>query len=305
MTSDKQSGFTIGVDIGGTHITAAAVDARSGVIHPASRVTVKVDAGADAGKVLDAWSGAIGRAISEAGSAAGVGLAMPGPFDYERGIALIRGLGKYDCLYGMNIRHELKQRLSLNEATPVIFRNDAICFLLGEAWKGAVADSRRIIGITLGTGFGSAFLRDDAIADSGAGVPPDGFLYHVPHQGKTAEDHFSGRGILALHREMTGNDEQSVEALARRAATDDSAARTFSEFGTRLGAFLAPWAAAFGAQAVVVGGSIARSWQLFQSTLARSINFGGNGVSVRQAALFEDAGILGAARLPLQLHEPR
>lgn len=39
----------------------------------------------------------------------GIGMAFPGPFDYEQGISLMRGLNKYDQIYGMRIPEELRK----------------------------------------------------------------------------------------------------------------------------------------------------------------------------------------------------
>ena len=43
----------------------------------------------------------------------GIGMAFPGPFDYERGISLMQGLDKYDAIYGMDIQGEIVKRLLL------------------------------------------------------------------------------------------------------------------------------------------------------------------------------------------------
>ena len=44
----------------------------------------------------------------------GIGIAMPGPFDYNEGISLIRNLGKYDSIFGVNVRQYLSSEFNLN-----------------------------------------------------------------------------------------------------------------------------------------------------------------------------------------------
>jgi len=41
--------------------------------------------------------------------------------------------------------------------------NDAHCFLLGESWIGQAKLYNKCVGITLGTGFGSAFMENNKI----------------------------------------------------------------------------------------------------------------------------------------------
>lgn len=79
---------------------------------------------------------------------------MPGPFDYERGISLMKGMEKYDSLYGLDIREILSEKLNV-PAAHIVFINDAAAFLGGELASGAAADFNRAIGVTLGTGLGS------------------------------------------------------------------------------------------------------------------------------------------------------
>ena len=45
------------------------------------------------------------------GSVVGVGMAIPGPFDYENGISRMQGLNKYDAIYGIPLEREIKARV--------------------------------------------------------------------------------------------------------------------------------------------------------------------------------------------------
>ena len=109
------NGLHLGVDIGGTHITAALV--RDGVLLPETLRRAAIDPAGDAVTLLDDWGGLMNAVLSLAGSSVeaggkatnggavkSIGLAMPGPFDYPNGISMIRGLDKYESLYGLNIR---------------------------------------------------------------------------------------------------------------------------------------------------------------------------------------------------------
>jgi glucokinase len=92
----------------------------------------------------------------------GVAFGFPGPFDYEAGICLIEGVEKYGALYGVNIRDAIRTRLDLGDL-PILFRNDAEAAVVGETRYGAGRNYPRVIGVTLGTGCGSAFLVDGVL----------------------------------------------------------------------------------------------------------------------------------------------
>ncbi len=191
----------LGVDIGGTHISAAL--ALDGILlHETYRRAV-IDPAADASTLLDAWAELMNAVIALAPVAAdkdamvrSIGLAMPGPFDYVNGISMIRGLNKYESLYGLNIREALQDRLT-DRTLPIAFANDAACFGLGGA-RAEAAAHRKSIAITLGTGFGACFVEDKLLVTTGPGVPPNGYLYNIPFKGGIAEDYIF-RALAAVH----------------------------------------------------------------------------------------------------------
>src|SRR5690606_7225122 len=114
----------------------------------------------------------------------GVGFGFPSPFDYDKGIARIKGLEKFESIYGMNIGEELQSRL-MRPDLQIRFRNDAEAAIVGEATYGAGVGFRRIIGITLGTGMGSGFVVDGKRVLTGKSVPaPDGMLFRELYQGE-------------------------------------------------------------------------------------------------------------------------
>jgi glucokinase len=297
------------LDIGGTHITSVAVDVEKGQINESSRRNLAVDAKGSRQEILQTWREAVSgtmKAIPCCFGLLGLGAAMPGPFDYDKGICLMKGLGKYDSLYGLNIRRFFKKTLEITESLPLIFRNDAVCFLLGESWKGAAVHHEDVIGITLGTGFGSAFMRKGVILEGieGEGRPPGGWFYSVPYKNGMADDYFSIRGLLGRYQNETGHRLSSVIDLAQRASKEAEARKVFEKFGHELAGFLAPWLDSFKPDCLVTGGNIARAWQWFGVPLVEDLRKSSPHVDVKPSVLFEDAALLGAALLPLRFKEP-
>jgi len=142
----------VGIDIGGSHITAAVVDLQQRLIIPGTLTRNRVNSHASAGNILDEWSETIRQAFTSGDSISNkLGVAMPGPFDYENGTCLIKGLDKYESLYGLNIKQLLSEKLGIKK-TDILMMNDASCFLQGELYAGAVSGCNHVIGVTLGTG---------------------------------------------------------------------------------------------------------------------------------------------------------
>lgn len=292
------SRFAVGADIGGTHITSALVDLEKRIILPNSDFHQKVDASEWPSTVIPAWGEILKKSMETVpqNELAGIGLAMPGPFDYKNGVSQITGLTKYERLFGLNVKHALSQYLGL-EMGAIRLMNDANCFLFGESWL-TEKQYNRIIGITLGTGFGAAFFKGGQIVEAGVGVPPNSEFFPIPFRGATAEDHISSRGILKLYKEKTNQQLSGVKDVADLALNGDPIAlEVLESFGTTLGAFLGPWLIEFGAEAIIIGGNISRAHRFFLSGLKASLKQQGVEVDVIISQLLDQAGILGAGRL--------
>ncbi|MEV6544570.1 ROK family protein [Streptomyces sp. NPDC051665] len=291
------------LEIGGTHVTAALVDLRDGRVTSRTREPLDADGDAEAilGRVRDCADGL------PVPPGARWGVAVPGPFDYARGIALFKGVGKFDALYGIDVRaallHGLRQRPG-----DIVFLNDAHAFLTGEWSAGTVRGHRRAVGITLGTGVGSAFLADGRIRDTGPGIPPEGRMDLTEIDGRPLEDTVSRRAILARY----GDPRADVHEIAGRArAGEERARRVLDDAFTTLGVALGPRMVDFGATALVVGGSMARSWDLVAPALSTGLAAGGwtpddprawadplspGARAIRPAGSAGDAALVGAAR---------
>ena len=246
------------LEVGGTHVSAALVDPQSWQVTAHTRVPLDADASAD--QVLDTFVAA-GDAISaEAGACWGV--AMPDPFDYAGGVGQFEGVGKFAALNGVDVRTALLRGLSA-EAAGVRFINDADAFILGEWVAGAAQGADRCVGITLGTGIGSGWLADGLVADPGD--PAGGRAHRLRIGGSPLEDVVSRRAIRRAFHRAGGDrtaDVRQIAEFARRG--DERAGRVLDESFAALGEVLAPRLAAFHAEIVVIGGSMAASWDLFE-----------------------------------------
>ncbi len=291
--------IAIGTDIGGSHITCAAVDLVSGKILRDTLAERSVDNQASAKVILGTWTEALSSALNKVPlkNVKGIGFAMPGPFDYVKGICYIRGVSKYENLYGLNILESISENLGTNDGFLIRFMNDASSFAVGEAWTGSASKFRRSLSITFGTGFGSAFISDRIPIVDGPEVPKLGCIYHLPYIDGIADDYFSTRGLLSRYKKLTGNELNGVKELAALADNDKVVTDLFTDFGDNAGLFLAPWLKKFRAEILVIGGNISHAYNLFGEVFENRLRKENCFCEVALSKLKEDAALLGSAYL--------
>lgn len=292
--------YAIGADIGGSHISCAVIDLESKSIVAGTLASEEVNNKAEASDIIDRWATAISRSLAHIAvdELAGIGFAMPGPFDYEKGIALFTAQNdKFEKLYGINVVEELRKQLNISTDSGIRFMNDATAFAVGEAWFGKGKDCNRTLSITLGTGFGSAFVADGIPVVEGDQVPEMGCVWHLPYKGVIADDNFSTRWCIKRYKELSGVEVNGVKPIADEAENNGVAKQVFVEFGSNLGEFLAPWMSKFGAEALIIGGNISKAYRHFGQYLEEGLKTNGCQTAVHQSELMEDAALVGSARL--------
>jgi glucokinase len=281
------------LDVGGTHVTGALVDTDGWrVAGRAHRLAL--DGRGGAAEIIATLAEAANAV--EAGLGAVWGVAMPDPFDYAAGVALFEGVGKFDAINGVDIGAALAEAI-LARPAGFLFLNDAEAFLLGEWVHGAASGYSRAAGLTLGTGVGSASLADGVIISSGPGMPRHGRAHWLRAYGKRLEDVMSRRAIRAAYAARTGDTTADVREIADRARRAEPAASDVLAHSVRgLGTAIGPWLTGFGAEVLVVGGSMVKSWDVFEPLLREGLHAGGADLRVVVAHDPEAAALLGAAR---------
>jgi glucokinase len=281
-----KSGIVLGADIGGSHITAKLVDLVRACTLKETETREDVNAKGTAGEILTAWCNVIQKTIEKGKVAVQkIGIAMPGPFDYENGIAWMQNQDKYDSLYGLNVKELLSEKLGLS-TNNIKFINDAEGFLKGEVFNGAAKNISRSIGITLGTGFGSAKCID--------GITTDADLWHSPFLNGIAEDYLSTRWFVRRYAELSNYTISGVKELAL--LEDDYSQQVFSEFGKNLVLFLSgndiqqhqP-------EVIVLGGNISNAYYRFAEDMQNHLMKFKSFPFIRKAVLGEEGALIGAA----------
>jgi len=287
MQTNTLTTYILTADIGGSHITAAICNLQSHTILKQSICRVEVDSKNSAESILASWKSAFDQVLqkNETVSISGVSLAMPGPFNYENGISYIKGLDKYEALYGMDIRQSLADMLNMDGQT-IRFRNDAESTIAGEVLNGAGKNYQHVMGVTLGTGFGSAYSEN--------GVTKDLNLGSNPYRESIADDFLSTRWFLKRYLDITGvHLTGGVKELAAMAPEISIARDIFIEFADNMSEFLAGPVAQLNPQVLVICGNIAKASEFFLPHLTKKLN----AIPVKLAQLGESAPLIGAAAM--------
>ncbi len=146
--------YVVGVDMGGTKILAAVINAKGEIVQQAKKAT-KPKKGADA--VIERIARCIREAVDGAdlkpSQIRAIGIGSPGPLDPDTGIIIFA-----PNLGWSNV--PLKARLEANLSIPTFVDNDVNVGTLGEYAFGAGQETKNLVGIFVGTGIGGGIILD-------------------------------------------------------------------------------------------------------------------------------------------------
>lgn len=274
----------VGIDIGGSHITMAQVDPEKREIITSTYVREHVDSFGARETIFSAWISAIEKVIHDlVREDVLIGIAMPGPFDYENGISLMQQ-GKFIDMYQVNIKEELAARLSIS-TDRIYFVNDAGAFLEGEVFGGCVREYSRIFGVTLGTGLGTAFYNGEAASDED--------LWDSPFKDSICEDYLATRWFVNHYKALTGDEISGTKDLLDK--PQELQTRMFDDYADLFAEFIVQYVQNYNAEVLVIGGNIAKVYPYFKKRLNQHLAEHKINLPIKISAIFEDAAILGAA----------
>src|SRR4051812_26707129 len=155
--------YSIGVDLGGTNLRAAAISRKGEILEKISgRTELRQGREAVITDMVDSIN-VLKRQLGD-GTLAGVGIGVPGFILMEKGIILnSNNLPEFE---GYPVRDEIEKRLG----TPIFLENDANAAALGEKWVGAGRDVNDLILLTLGTGVGGGIIANGHVLHGHQGM---------------------------------------------------------------------------------------------------------------------------------------
>lgn len=299
--------FSIGVDLGGTNLRAAAISSSGEMME---RIAATTDLTQGPERVVDDIVAGIDRLRSKhsAHRLAGVGIGVPGFIRIAEG--LIVGSNNLPVLENYPVRDAIEKRLG----APVILENDANAAALGEKWMGAGKDVEDLVLLTLGTGIGGGIISHGRVLHGFVGMAGElGHITVVPNGNPCGcgnlgclEKHASATAIesmanlLALGQNLSAKD---VYDLAVKG--EERAQRIFAYMGQSLGVALAMLINTFNFPLYLLSGGVLAAWDYFYPALEaevrwRSFSYRNTQTRIERATLGSEAGLYGAACLPFQ-----
>ena len=202
-----------------------------------------------------------------------VGMAFPGPFDYEKGISHIRGLDKYDAIEGMALEEALKSfpgQEAVGDGVRFFFRHDVDSFARGISSLEPSCAEGRVLCLCIGTGSGSAFLEDGRLLKQDPRVPDNGWIYPFPFRGTAIDDWISVRGLARLAGEAgfpPGTTGKDLSGMAGQG--NPQALAVWKTFGACIAEALRPFMDSFRPDRLVLGGQISKAERFFGTEIRK------------------------------------
>ena len=311
------SQLSVGVDVGGTKMAAAAVSGTT-IVETHERPTVLTSGQ----QLVDEIERAAREVIDRAGMPVAVGVGVPSQIDFASGLVVT---SVNIPLAGLNLRQELGERLGL----PVYVDNDANCAALAEAYLAVDGPAQHLLMYTVGTGVGGGVVIDGHVFRGATGLGAELGHVVIDANGPECPGNCPNRGcmealcsglalerdatrlghkkpgsplgrIVAEHGRVTGR--QTV-AAAREG--DPDAVDLMEKLGTWLGVGISNAINAFEPQAIVIGGGLSVAGDLFmpraiEEARSRALPALVPHVRIELARGGPAAGVIGAALLAAQ-----
>lgn len=278
--------YTIGVDIGGTKMSAVLFDGQN-IMADYTLATPKDDLEHFMIMLKALIEPLLDKARSGGGLVNGLGVGLAGMLDFKEN--KIVEAPNLPLLNGLKLSDNLVARLGMEQ---IRMDNDVNCFLRAEMKFGAGKKYKNVFGITIGTGIGGAWWHNDEIYQGAHGSAMEaGWLTVDFKEGISLEQ--------AYHKLMQSN----PAALADEAYRGDVLAqKSYDEFGHYLGISLANVVNLLDPEIIIVGGGVVESSDLF---LARAKKIMRQHIKSPQAKIVKivkgklgaNAGAIGAALL--------
>ena len=295
----------MGIDLGGTKIEIALVDAMHGVVYKDRVPTPQHSYSA----ILDAISALVDKTVSQQKieRPASIGIGIPGCLDPAT--QLVRGSNTV-VMNGKPLQVDLQQRLGVQ----IHLQNDANCLAVSEAVDGAAKGCSVVFAVIIGTGCGGGIAIDgkawtgkNAIAGEWGHNPlpwPSADEIQVAPcwcgQVGCQETWISGTAFALDHARHTGERIKAEQIIAKMRAGDLAAQESFGRYVNRLARALASVMNVLDPDAIVLGGGMSNVDEIYQALPSEIIRYTFTkpiATPVLKAMHGDSSGVRGAAWL--------
>ena len=240
------------LDVGGTFLKSAVADA-AGQLLSGSEFSCPIRSEGSREEIEGSLAAAVARGAAFAAERgmelAGIGIAIPGPFDYAAGVS--RMTHKFRSICGVDLRGVLHAMPGVPADAEIRFMQDVNAALAGEIARGNAAGYGASALVSLGTGLGFALSRDGRVLCNPAGGPKV-VIFNLPYRDGILEDYASKRGFLRIYGELAGHTDPAL---------------TVADLGRMAGEGLRDLLVEHGVECLLLGGQISRSFAYMEAAL--------------------------------------
>lgn len=293
-----------GIDLGGTKIEGAVLDAEKRVL---ARLRLPTESHLGYEHIIGQIERLIMMLKAETGaSPRRLGMGTPGTTDPDT--QLLKNSNTL-VLNGKPFRRDISEALGI----PVVTANDANCFSVAEARMGVVPEvapgARVVFGVIMGTGVGGGIVIDGKVLEGRQGIAGEWGHSFLDDSGGPCycgntgcvETIISGPALERHYKSLAGQTLKLPEILERHnRQTDPAASETFRRLIHFFGKGLANIINILDPDVVVVGGGVGNTPQLYTAGVEAIRHFVFNtrlDTLVVAPRLGDSAGVFGAALL--------
>lgn len=297
----------LGVDIGGTSVKLALVDAQ-GNIHARHEASTCFDGYRT--PMLDTVLRQAGDFLARQDARVeGIGVSATGQIDTRTG-TVIGTNGMIPNYEGARIRERMQARFQL----PVYVLNDANAAALGECFAGCARGRRDVLMVTFGTGVGGGIIIDGRIYGGARGIAGEIGQFVLRRNGEPGgwfEDVASTGALVRAAERALGETGLNGRILFERAERGDAAVLWILDAWMEdIAAGLIGLVHIFNPEMLVLGGGVSVQRRLFVEPLRAKVLAGAQprfveGLEIESAVLGNDAGVLGVARYFMEMNGRR
>ncbi|MFH1523082.1 MAG: ROK family protein [Patescibacteria group bacterium] len=277
--------YTIGIDIGGTNMKAVLFDGQD-VIADYSLATPKDSLNHFFIMIKALSEPLIDKAKKDKMKIKGIGLGIAGVHDYKE--EKILKSPNIPLLDGVKLKEQLENKTKL----PIKMDNDTNCFLRAEVRLGEAKKYKNIFGLIIGTGIGGAWWINDDIylgSHGGAGEP-----------GRMITNYTEPIDLEEVYQKLTQGNPAHLAQEAYKG--DELAQKSYKEIGNYLGIALANIVNLIDPEAIIIGGGVIESSDLFMSEMKKTMknyimSSEAKKVKILKSKLGVQTGAIGAALL--------
>ncbi|WP_308635700.1 ROK family protein [Paenibacillus silvisoli] len=307
--------LSVGVDIGGTKIHFALVDAQ-GKLYADEQIPTEAIQGAAAVmertlQGIERMLGLVDR-MKDAVVIKGIGIGSAGQIDFASG-SVAYAVDTLPGWTGMRIQARAEERFP---DLPIIVDNDVNVMAVAELRCGAAKGLRHFICLALGTGIGGAVVENGRLVRGAFGGAGELGHVSVDFNGPQCscgnlgclELYASGSGIARLAKEEAASFNDSRAVMQAWLQGDAQASQLMNIAIAALASGISSLIHTFNPEAVIIGGGVAEAGDAFLSAIRRETQKRTSAamwkaVELKLAAAGNVAGVKGAA---LQLwHYPK